>query len=139
MGRSSQRKGRGGELELSRILREAGFPVSPGLAVSFGDTPDLVGLPGVHIECKRVEKLNLRTAMEQAVRDASFFKDGAPAVFHRQNRQPWLVTMRLEDWLNLYQRGGGDHDGEAEKICGGVPDRSERDQSIPDGVSGGEA
>ena len=106
-GKSSQRKGRGGELELCRILNEAGLPVSPGEPVSFGDTPDIVGLPGVHIECKRTEKLNLRAAMEQAVRDAEFFKDGVPAVFHRANRQPWMVTMLLEDWLRMYQ-GGGD-------------------------------
>lgn len=106
MGRPSQRKGRGGELELCRILGEAGLPVSPGEPVSFGDTPDLVGLPGVHIECKRTERLNLRAAMEQAERDADFFGDGSPAVFHRANRQPWMVTMRLTDWLELYKRGG---------------------------------
>lgn len=102
MGKSSQKKGRAGELELCRVLQDNGYRVSPGMAVSYGDTPDLVGLPGVHIECKRVERLNLRAAMEQAERDAAFFKDGAPAVFHRQNRQPWLVTMRLSDWLKLY-------------------------------------
>ena len=103
MGRSSQRKGRAGELELCRILNEAGLPVSPGEPVSFGNTPDLMGLPGVHIECKRAEKLNLRAAMEQAERDAAFFRDGLPAVFHRQNRTPWLVTMKLTDWLELYK------------------------------------
>ena len=102
MGKSSQKKGRAGELELCQVLQDHGYRVSPGMAVSFGDTPDLVGLPGVHIECKRVERLNLRAAMEQAERDAAFFKDGAPTVFHRQNRQPWLVTMRLSDWLKLY-------------------------------------
>lgn len=106
MGKQSQRKGRAGELELCRVLNKEGFPVSPGLAVSFGETPDLVGLPGVHIEVKRTERLNLRAAMNQAERDAAYFHDGAPAVFHRQNRQPWLVTMRLSDWLDLYQRGG---------------------------------
>ena len=65
MGRTQQRKGRGGELELCRILNAAGLPVSPGEPVSFGGTPDIAGLPGVHIECKRVERLNLRAAMEQ--------------------------------------------------------------------------
>ena len=106
MGRTQQRKGRGGELELCRILNAAGLPVSPGEPVSFGGTPDIAGLPGVHIECKRVERLNLRAAMEQAERDADSFGDGSPAVFHRQNRKPWLVTMKLEDWLELYKRGG---------------------------------
>ena len=102
MGKSSQRKGRAGELELARLLQKQGYPVEPGQAASFGATPDLVGLPGIHIECKRVEKLNVPQALEQAVRDAEKFHDGAPALFHRRNRQPWLVTMRLEDWVELY-------------------------------------
>ena len=35
--------------------------------------------------------------------DAEKFGDGLPALFHRRNRTPWLVTMRLEDWLKLYK------------------------------------
>ncbi len=104
MGKTSQRKGRGGELELSRILQEHGYDVHPGQAVSFGSVPDLEGLPGVHIECKRVEHLNVPEAMAQAIRDSEKFKDGMPALFHRRNRKPWLVTMLLTDWLELYKR-----------------------------------
>lgn len=59
------------------------------------------GLPGIHAEVKRVERLNVSQAMAQAVRDAERFQDGAPAVFHRRNREPWLVTMQLRDWLAL--------------------------------------
>ena len=109
MGRSSQRKGRSGELELCRLLQAHGYPVEPGEPVSYGATPDLTGLPGVHIECKRVERLNVLEAMIQAERDAAHsVRDRAPAVFHRRSRSPWLVTMKLEDWMKLYQgRGGG--------------------------------
>lgn len=103
MGRASQRKGRAGELELARLLRGYGYDVQPGQAVSYGATPDLVGLSGVHIECKRNERLNVPEAMAQAVRDADRFRDGAPAVFHRRNRSGWLVTMRLSDWIELYK------------------------------------
>ena len=104
MGRASQRKGRTGELELARLLRGYGYDVQPGQAVSYGATPDLVGLSGVHIECKRNERLNVPEAMAQAVRDADRFRDGAPAVFHRRNRSGWLVTMRLPDWMKMYQK-----------------------------------
>lgn len=108
MGRSSQRKGRGGELELCRFLQAHGYPVEAGEPISYGSTPDLSGLPGVHIECKRVERLNVLEAMAQAERDAQRFQDGVPAVFHRRSRSPWLVTMKLEDWIKLYQgRDGG--------------------------------
>lgn len=104
MGRSSQRKGAEGERELAGILQAHGYAVERGGSLSFGEVPDLMGLPGIHIEVKLVERLNLRAAMEQAERDAAYFHDGLPAVFHRQNRQPWLVTMRLNDWLELYKR-----------------------------------
>ena len=102
MGLKSQKKGAAGERELADCLRRAGYPVSWGGNRTFGCTPDLSGLPGIHIECKRVEALNVTRAMEQAERDADRFRDGAPAVFHRRNQKPWLVTMLLEDWLRLY-------------------------------------
>lgn len=71
--------------------------------MTFGAEPDVVGLPGVHVEVKRVERLNVTEAFNQAVRDAEKFRDGTPALFHRRNRCPWLVTMALSDWMQLYQ------------------------------------
>ena len=76
----------------------------PGEAVSYGSTPDLTGLDGVHIECKRGEKQALYTWIAQAQRDSSKFKDGLPAIFWRKNRAPWLVCMTLVDWISLYNR-----------------------------------
>lgn len=102
-GKGSQRKGRAAELELSRILQSHGYPVEAGRARSYGDVPDLTGLPGVHIECKRTEALRLSEWMAQARRDAERFGDGFPAVFHRRSRECWRVTMDLPDWLELYR------------------------------------
>ena len=101
-GKSSQRKGRAAELELSRILQGRGYRVEAGRARSYGEVPDLTGLPGVHIECKRAEALRLSEWMAQAERDAQRFGDGAPAVFFRRSRSPWCVVMKLEDWMRLY-------------------------------------
>ena len=103
-GRSSQRKGAEGERELAEKLREYGYDIERGGSLSFGEVPDLTGLPGVHIECKRVERLNVSEAMSQAIRDSELFADGIPILFHRRNRQPWLVTMRLTDFMEFYQR-----------------------------------
>lgn len=103
-GRSSQRKGADGERELAALLREYGYPVERGGSLSFGEVPDLTGLPGIHIECKRVERLNVPEAMKQAMRDAEKFHDGAPTLFHRRSREPWLATMCLHDWIALYDR-----------------------------------
>ena len=102
MGSKSQRKGAAGERELASILRENGYDCSRGGSLSFGEVPDLTGLPGIHVECKRVERLNVQEAMDQAIRDSERMQDGMPTLFHRRNRKPWLVTMRLEDWLSLY-------------------------------------
>lgn len=98
---NSRNKGAAGERELAAKLREYGYNCRRGQQYSGanGDA-DVTGLPGVHIECKRVEKLNLYDAMAQAVRDA---KNGeTPAVFHRKNNKEWLVTLRLDDYMKMY-------------------------------------
>ena len=99
----SQRKGAEGERELAAILQQYGYDCTRGGSLTFGEVPDVTGLPGIHIEVKRVEKLNVTEAMEQSIRDSERMADGVPALFHRRNRKPWLVTMRLEDWMKFYQ------------------------------------
>ena len=98
---NSRNKGASGERELAAILREYGYDCRRGQQYcgANGDA-DVVGLPGIHIECKRVEKLNLYDAISQAVRDAK--EDETSAVFHRKNNKEWLVTMRLDDWIKMY-------------------------------------
>ena len=101
---NSRQKGKRGELELAKVLRESGYSTRRGQQYSGTETSaDVVGLPGIHIECKRVEHLNIEAAVAQAVRDTGESGD-LPAVFHRKNNQPWLVTMRLDDWLKIYER-----------------------------------
>jgi len=104
-GKKSQVKGRRGEIELCGILQESGIPAKPGAALNYGKEPDIKGVVGIHIECKRAEKLRLSEWLQQAERDAQRFGDGAPAVFHRKSRSPWLVTMKLSDWVTIYQKG----------------------------------
>ena len=100
---NSRNKGAAGERELANILKGYGYDTRRGQQYcgANGDA-DVVGLPGVHIECKRVEKLNLYDAMEQSKRDA---KDGEiPVVMHRKNRREWLVTIRLSDFMSMFKR-----------------------------------
>ena len=99
---NSRAKGAKGERELARKLREYGYDCRRGQQYSGanGDA-DVVGLDGIHIECKRVERLNIDDAVSQAKRDA---REGElPAVFHRKNNHEWLVTMPMDDWMRMYR------------------------------------
>ena len=105
---NSRAKGAKGERELANKLKEYGYDCRRGQQYSGanGDA-DVVGLPGIHIECKRVERLNIYDAIDQAKRDSGKddmpFGYDLPAVFHRKNHCEWLVTMTLDDWLQLYR------------------------------------
>ena len=91
-------KGKVGERELSKELsRLFGVAARRGQQYSGVEGEDVVGLDGIHVECKRVEKLNIVDAINQSVRDSESGDGGVPAVFHRKNRTPWLVTVRLDD------------------------------------------
>lgn len=102
---NSKQKGSRGERELASKLREYGYDCRRGQQYcgASGDA-DVIGLEGLHIECKRVERLNIEDAMSQAKADT---KGGFPTVMHRKNNCEWLVTMRLEDWIELYREWKG--------------------------------
>ncbi len=107
---NSRLKGKAGELELAKKLREYGYDCRRSVQYNGyapGGQPDVIGLPDIHMECKRVEQLNLYRAVQQAIRDNKD-PEAMPAVFHRKNRQPWLVTMELNAWMKLYERGRND-------------------------------
>ena len=103
---NSRQKGAAGERELAKKLREYGYDCRRGQQYcgANGDA-DVIGLPGIHIECKRVERLNIDEAMLQAIRDR---REGEyPAVFHRKNNGKWMVTMLLDDWQEIYREWRG--------------------------------
>lgn len=103
-----KRKGTGGERELAEILRRSGIRAYRNDQIFRGGkgNPDVsaevYGLP-LHIEVKRVEKLNVSEAVKQAVNDA---EDGSlPVVAHRRNREQWLITLPLELFLDAIKNG----------------------------------
>lgn len=103
---NSKKKGKLGELELARKLREYGYETrrTAQYCGNTGDAADVVGLPGVHIECKRTETLRLYDAVAQAKRDATGGK--IPVVFHRKNNSEWVAILPLDGFMKLYEGGG---------------------------------
>lgn len=98
---NSKAKGKKGELEVAHIMQGYGFDArrSQQFAGINGDA-DVVGVPHLHLEVKRTEKLRLDEAMEQSIRDAR--EDEIPIVVHRKDRQPWRVTLDLDNFMPMY-------------------------------------
>ena len=103
---NSKQKGARFERHLASIFREYGYDArrTAQYCGNTGDASDVVGLPGLHIEAKHQETMRLYEWMAQAKRDAEAGKKGhLPAVFHKKNNAEILVTMRLDDFMNLYR------------------------------------
>lgn len=104
---NANRKGKVGERELAEKLRSHGYQARRGQQYEgSSDSPDVIGIPGIHIECKRVEALSLYPAMAQASEDAA--PGNVPVVMHRRNGKPhhplpWLAILELDDFLLIYR------------------------------------
>ena len=101
---NSKRKGKRGELDLCKELSKYGYECHRTAQYNgkeLDSKADIVGIPGIHAECKWVEKLNINDAMAQAVRDCK--EDETPGVFHKRNGKAWLVTMLIEDWAKMHR------------------------------------
>lgn len=98
MGKPSRDKGKRGEREVAAILRAHGYEARRGVQYKGGaDSPDVIGLPGFHIEVKRTEQARVYEYMEQAKAESAV--DEIPIVIHRQNNKEWVVFMTLDDLL----------------------------------------
>lgn len=99
---NSRNKGKRGELELAHFLAQYGYATRRGqqYSGSNGDA-DVVGIPGLHIECKRVEALNIDMALMQAACDAR--PSEIPVVMHRKNKTDWKATLRLDDFMQIWK------------------------------------
>lgn len=100
---NSNQKGKRGEREVAGLLKEHGFSDARRSQQYAGtnNDADVVGLDGIHIEVKRVERLNIDKAMEQAISDCG--EEDTPVVIHRKDRKDWKVTMLFDDWVDLYK------------------------------------
>lgn len=101
---NSKQKGARFERLLASKFREHGYDArrTAQYCGNTGDAADVIGIPGIHIEAKHQEAMRLYEWMAQAKHDAS--KGGnLPAVFHKKNNAPILVTMELDDFMTIYK------------------------------------
>lgn len=105
---NSRRKGKSGELALVKKLKEYGYDVRRGQQYSGanGDA-DVVGIDHLHIECKYTQNGHGSTYewLEQSTHDAR--ENEVPVVMHKKvskadRGNEWLVTLRLDDFMNLW-------------------------------------
>lgn len=99
---NSRQKGARGERSLAKKLQEYGYNTRRGQQYCGieGDA-DVVGIDGLHIECKRAQQVRDEVFLQQAERDA---KEGEiPVVMYRRNHEEWKVTLRLEDFMTIYK------------------------------------
>jgi Holliday junction resolvase len=102
---NSRQKGARGEREWAEYLRDNGYTARRGQQFAGGsESPDVVcqELNWLHWEVKRVERLNLSNACEQAAEDAGPSKRWAVA--HRVNGEGWLVTVPAELMMLLLRQ-----------------------------------
>ena len=100
---NSKSKGKRGELELAELLRHAGYANARRSAQycgNTGDAPDITGVDGLHIECKRAEQVRDEVFLQQAERDAR--KGELPVVMYRRNGEKWKVNLRLELFMLIW-------------------------------------
>lgn len=101
MGAMERRKGTRGELEVAAVLTEAGFPARRDGRLT-GDL--LHNLPGLHLEVKWQERIQILEWIRQAETDAAKQKR-TPAVVWRKSRMPWQITLGLDAFLQIMKEG----------------------------------
>ena len=109
---NSRRKGKTYELEVAAILRLHHLDARRGQQYSGANgDPDVVceALGRYHLECKRrakqISAADMYKFMEQADRDKR--PGQVPVVVHRIDQEGSLVTMRIDDWIDMAKKAEG--------------------------------
>lgn len=102
---NSRDKGARYERHIAQVLREHGYEAERGVQHQGGkDSPDVKhNMPGIHIEAKAVEKLNLWNALAQSERDAG--ENEIPIVVFKRNRSKDYVALSFEDFIEIFKKG----------------------------------
>lgn len=100
MGKMSRTKGRTAEREVELLLQAAGLHTDRNLGGRTQVSGDIaVNEPALAIEVRRRESLSLSSwsAEHEAMTPSHLL----PAVVYRRSREPWRISLRLTDFLDL--------------------------------------
>lgn len=107
----SREKGAAAEREVAGIFRDAGIParrtaqMQAGTHTRQGDADVTIAIPGGYLEVRRRERISIEAWCLDAESCAS--TTDMPVVVWRRNRQPWRVSMLLDDYIDLLKEARG--------------------------------
>jgi hypothetical protein len=97
---NSRRKGKDAEQEfINKHLREYWPEAARNIDQFREDKRDVIAVNGVHWQIKRVEALNIWTALAQAEGEASPLD--IPVVAFRRNRSKWFAALPADELIAL--------------------------------------
>lgn len=102
MSKSQREKGAAAEREVAHLLEKFGITARRGQV--FNGEPDIVTDLPFHLEVKRQETTKIHEWFRQSEAAAG---GKIPVVVHRRNREPWMVTLRFEDFLEVLKHDTG--------------------------------
>lgn len=92
---NSKAKGNRGERELANLLKSQGHEnAKRGQQYCGIGQADVVGIEGIHIECKRQQQVSDEKWLQQSERDAK--PNEIPVVIYRRNHEKWKILIRQD-------------------------------------------
>ncbi len=103
MGKLSRDKGKRGEREVVDLFKKHGLDAHRGQQFKgTKDSPDVVTeVEDMYVEVKRRQQFNLYKTLEKA--DEEKPEGTNSVVFHRKDKEKWLVTMDADEFLDLLE------------------------------------
>jgi hypothetical protein len=105
-GRGARTKGANFERELAKYFNSHFHQMNAkrGLGQTRGGGEEIadVEMQYIHVEAKRHKRCNIKAALNQAIEDSKDKIKLAVAIT-KDDRKPILVTMQMEDWIELFK------------------------------------
>ena len=105
-GRGARLKGANFERDLAKYFNAhlTNCQAQRGLGQTRGGGEEIadVEMDLIHVEAKRHKRCHIKAALDQAINDCQN-KDKLPVAITKDDRKPILVTMLLDDWIEIFK------------------------------------